>query len=111
MKRVKDEILHIVQDALALFKCRKANKEWIIKQGGRKYTKIEAWDDDNFEMSGLNTKVRFVRFIEEIHVGDKVELKVRSLFSSTFAKFSSASSSFIALYTDLKSLANSLKCL
>lgn len=32
--RVKDERLHIVKDALALFKCREANKEWVIKQKG-----------------------------------------------------------------------------
>lgn len=40
--RVKDERLHIVKDALALFKCRKADKEWIIKQGSKKYTKVRA---------------------------------------------------------------------
>ena len=32
--RVKDERLHIVKDALALFKSREFNKEWIIKRGG-----------------------------------------------------------------------------
>lgn len=73
--RVKDERLHIVKDALALFKWREANKEWIIKQKGRDYTKIKAWDEDNFEMSDSDIKVRFIRFIEEIHIGDKVEVK------------------------------------
>jgi hypothetical protein len=44
--RVKDERLHIVKDALALFKCREANKEWIVKKGNKKYTIIKAWDED-----------------------------------------------------------------
>lgn len=73
--RVKDERLHIVKDALALFKCREANTEWIIKQGGKKYTKIKAWDEDDFEMSDKSIKVRFIRFVEEVHVGDRVEIK------------------------------------
>lgn len=73
--RVKDERLHIVKDALALFKCREANKEWIIKQGNKKHTKIKAWDEDDFEMSDASIKVRFIRFVEEIHLGDKVEIK------------------------------------
>jgi len=73
--RVKDERLHIVKDALALFKCREANKEWIIKQENKKYTKIKAWYEDDFEMSDASIKVRFIRYIEEIHLCDKVEIK------------------------------------
>jgi len=73
--RVKDERLHIVKDALGLFKCRKADKEWIIKQDDKKYTIIKAWDEDNFEMADSDIKVRFLKFIEEIHNGDKVEFK------------------------------------
>jgi hypothetical protein len=73
--RVKDERLHIVKDALALFRYREANKEWIIKQGSKKYTKIKAWDEDNFEMSDSSIKVRFIKFVEEIHTKDKVEIK------------------------------------
>ena len=38
--RVKDERLHIVKDALALFKHREADKEWVQKQGNKKYKKI-----------------------------------------------------------------------
>ncbi|NME96628.1 hypothetical protein HF847_11720, partial [Clostridium cochlearium] len=49
--RVKDERLHIVKDALALFKCREANKEWIVNKGSKSYIKIKAWDEDNFEMA------------------------------------------------------------
>lgn len=73
--RVKDERLNIVKDALALFKCREADKEWIINQKGRNYIKIKTWDEDNFEMSDSDIKVRFIKFIEEIHIGDKVEVK------------------------------------
>ncbi|MCY6354815.1 transposase [Clostridium sp. ZS2-4] len=71
----KDERLHIAKDALALFKCREANKEWNIKQGNKKYTKVKAWDEANFEMSDSSIKVRFIKFIEEVHNGDKIELK------------------------------------
>ena len=73
--RVKDERLHIVKDALALFKCREPNKEWIIKKGSKKYTIVKAWDEDNFEMPDSSVKVRFIKFIEEIHAGDKIEFK------------------------------------
>jgi Transposase DDE domain. len=64
-----------VKDALALFKCHEANKEWIIKQGSKKYTRVKAWDEDNFEMPDSNIKVRFLKFVEEIHIGDKIEFK------------------------------------
>ncbi|NMA57204.1 transposase [Clostridium cochlearium] len=73
--RVKDERLHIVKDALALFKCREANKEWIVNKGSKSYIKIKAWDEDNFEMADSEIKVRFIKFIEEIHNGDKIEIK------------------------------------
>jgi hypothetical protein len=73
--RVKDERLNIVKDALAIFKCREADKEWIVKKKSNNYTKIKAWDEDNFEFSNSNIKVRFIKFIEEIHNGDKVEIK------------------------------------
>lgn len=73
--RVKDERLHIVKDALALFKSREADKEWIVKKGSKKHTIIKAWDEDNFEMADETIKVRFVRFVEEEHVVDKVEIK------------------------------------
>jgi hypothetical protein len=73
--RVKDERLHIVKDALALFKCSEANKEWIVKKRNKKYTIIKAWDEDNFEMPDETIKVRFIRFVEEEHLGDKVEIK------------------------------------
>lgn len=73
--RVKDERLNIVKDALALFKCREADKEWIVKRKSNNYIRIRAWDEDNFEMSDSEVKVRFIKFIEEVHKGDKVEIK------------------------------------
>lgn len=45
------------------------------KEKNNDYRKIKTWDEDNFEMSGSDIKVRFVKFIEEIHTGDKVEIK------------------------------------
>lgn len=72
---VKDERLHIVKDALALFKCREADKEWIVNKGSRNYIKIKVWDEDDFQMSNSDIKVRFVKFTEEIHNGDKIEIK------------------------------------
>lgn len=72
---VKDERLHIVKDALSLFKCREADKGWIVKEKSNNYRKIKAWDEDNFEMSDSDIKVRFIKFIEEIHNRDKVEIK------------------------------------
>jgi len=73
--RVKDERLHIVKDALALFKCREADAVWNIKKSNTNYRIIKGWDEDNFEMSGSDIKVRFIKFVEEIHSGDRVEFK------------------------------------
>ncbi len=73
--KVKDERLHIVKDALALFKCREADKEWRVNKKSDNYIKIKAWDEDNFEMHDSEIKVRFIKFIEEIHNGDKIEIK------------------------------------
>lgn len=73
--RVKDERLHIVKDALGLFKNRECSRDWTIKTGAKSKTIIKAWDEDGFEMNGLDIKVRFIKFIEEVHSGDKVEFK------------------------------------
>lgn len=73
--RVKDERLNIVKDALGLFKCRQADKEWTVKKKSSNYTKIKAWDEDDFQMPSLDTKVRFIRFVEELHFSGKVEIK------------------------------------
>lgn len=86
--RVKEERLHIVKDALALFKCRESDKVWTIKKSNTKYKIIKAWDDDNFEMSGSDIKVRFIKFTEEIHSGDKVEFKEGWIITTD--KFTSA---------------------
>ena len=73
--RVKDERLHIVKDALALFKCRGADRDWTVKENINTYRKIKAWDDDNFQMSDSGIEVRFIKFVEEIHTGDKIKIK------------------------------------
>ncbi|QXE17944.1 transposase [Clostridium sp. 001] len=86
--RVKDERLHIVKDALALFKCREADKDWTVKENVNTYRKIKAWDDDNFQMSDSSIEVRFIKFIEEIHTGDKVEIKEEWIITTD--KFTSA---------------------
>lgn len=86
--RVKEERLHIVKDALALFKCRQANKEWIVNKGNKSYIKIQAWDEDNFEMTDSEIKVRFIKFIEEIHNKDKSEIKETWIITTD--KFTSA---------------------
>ncbi len=64
-----------VKDALALFKCRGADKYWTVRKNINAYRNIKAWDDDNFQMSNSDIKVRFIKFIEEIHTGDKIEIK------------------------------------
>jgi hypothetical protein len=61
--RVKDERLNIVKESIALFNSRKADKEWTVEKNGNKKTIITAWDENDFEMTGLDTKVRFVKFI------------------------------------------------
>ncbi|OAT83470.1 transposase [Desulfotomaculum copahuensis] len=73
--RVKDERLNIVKDALGLFKCREADKEWTVKKKSNNYIKIKAWDEDNFQMPNSDIEVRFIKFIEEIHSSSKVEIK------------------------------------
>lgn len=73
--RVKERRLNIVKDALALFKCREADKYWTVKKNINTYRNIKAWDDDNFQISDSDIKVRFIKFIEEIHTGDKIEFK------------------------------------
>lgn len=72
--RVKSERLLIVKDALALFSKCEASKEWTVKKSSNKKIIISAWDDQ-FEMTGMDSKVRFLKFIEEIHANDKVEIK------------------------------------
>jgi hypothetical protein len=32
-------------------------------------------DEDNFEMDASHIKIRFIKFVEEIHTGDNVEIK------------------------------------
>jgi len=73
--RIKDERLNIVKEAIALFKSRKADKEWNVNSKNNTNIKISAWDEDNFEMTNLDENVRFVRFIEETSSKNKIELR------------------------------------
>jgi hypothetical protein len=45
------------------------------KKSNTNYMIINGWDEDNFEMSRSDIKVRFIKFVEKIHSGDKVEFK------------------------------------
>lgn len=73
--RVKDERLHIVKDALALFKSREADNAWKVNKSSNKKIFVKAWDEDDFEICNLDIKVRFLKFVEEIHIGDKIEFR------------------------------------
>lgn len=72
MIRVKDKWFHIVKDALLLYKNRDATKEWKVKKSKNKYIKIKVWDEDDFKISDKELRVRFLKFVEEIHTNDKV---------------------------------------
>ena len=69
--RVKEERLNIAKDALGLFRKRKEDKEWEVN----KKLKAKVWDEDGFEIGGLDRKVRFLRFIEYITEDGKTEEK------------------------------------
>ncbi|WP_207655266.1 hypothetical protein [Clostridium algidicarnis] len=59
-----------------------------MKTKNKNYTKIKVWDEDNFEMSNSDIKVRFIRFIEEVHKKDKVEIKESWILTTVKANFS-----------------------
>lgn len=73
--RIKNNRLHIVKDALGLFKGRVADGGWEVKdlppkanrqrQRGR-HLSVQMWDEEGFEMTGLNRPMRFIRFVETI---------------------------------------------
>ncbi|NLZ33865.1 MAG: transposase [Clostridiales bacterium] len=71
--RAKDERLHIVKDALGIFRSREADNKWIALKTSTKTIEVTAWDEDNFEMTNLGFKIRFLRFLEKITIGDKIE--------------------------------------
>ncbi|EOD00775.1 transposase [Caldisalinibacter kiritimatiensis] len=73
--RVKDKRLNIVKNALGIFKSRQADDKWIVNKGSNKRIKIKAWDEDDIEMADKKTKVRFIKFIEKIQVGDNIKIK------------------------------------
>lgn len=67
--RVKAERLNIVKDAMGLFKNRKADNEWEVN----KNFKVKVWDEDCFEIIGLNRDLKFLRFVEYITKGRGVK--------------------------------------
>ncbi|MDQ0045977.1 hypothetical protein J2T18_000249 [Paenibacillus polymyxa] len=84
--RIKDKRLHIVKDAMGLFRQRPADQSWIVKdaepQAARKRrwarrVEVQAWDEEEFETTGLKRKIRFLRFVETItetvYVGDRAK--------------------------------------
>lgn len=73
--RAKDERLHVVKDALGIFKSREADNKWIVSRDSNETIEVKAWDEDDFEMTNLDHKIRFVKFLEKITTGDKVEFK------------------------------------
>jgi hypothetical protein len=73
--RAKDERLHVVKDALGIFKSREADNKWTTTKAPNEIIEVKAWDEDDFEMTNLDSKIRFVRFLEKITTGDKIEFK------------------------------------
>lgn len=63
--RMKDERLLIMKDARGLFSKRKPDHEWTTRQKNQ-YIKIEAWEEQEMEMTGVPDGIRFVRFMETI---------------------------------------------
>jgi len=94
--RVKDERLNIVKDALALFKCKEADESWTVKKKNNNYTIIKAWDEDHFEMPASDIKVRFIKFVEQIHTGDSVEIKEAWIITTD--KFTSVKSLWLIMH-------------
>lgn len=80
--RVKHEYLGIVKEATAFFKSRKTDKECTVNPKNNKKVKITAWDEDNFEMTGLYDTVMFIRFIGKMSHGDKIEIKEVSIVTT-----------------------------
>ncbi|XID92687.1 transposase [Paenibacillaceae bacterium WGS1546] len=73
--RIKDKRMHIVKDAMGLFQKRAADAQWgredAEPQANRKKRRarrveVQAWDKEGFEMTGLKTTVRFLRFVETV---------------------------------------------
>jgi hypothetical protein len=68
--RAKDITLNIVQDALALFRARKADKEFNDTE-----KRVEVWDESGFHMKGTGENIRFLRFVEYWKTKNGVEMR------------------------------------
>jgi hypothetical protein len=63
--RVKDDRLNIVKDALGLFKIRKPDAVWDVRDKNNKITRVSAWSE-NIDMTGVKDGIRFVKFKESV---------------------------------------------
>jgi len=81
--RVKDERLKMVKKSKELFEKAPATKEWIIEGTTKdKYTIVKSWDEPEMEMTNLEMKIRFVKYVLEIHDNDKVEFRVIQIITT-----------------------------
>ncbi|WP_235700179.1 hypothetical protein [Clostridium senegalense] len=54
----------IVQDAIGLFKNQNAHEVWQSHNSKNKPIEVSVWDD-YFKMTGMDSEVRFIRFVEK----------------------------------------------
>jgi hypothetical protein len=81
--RVKDERLKMVKKSKELFEKAEATKEWIIEGNTKdKYTIVKSWEEAEMEMTNLEMKIRFVKYLLEIHDNDKVEFRVIQIITT-----------------------------
>jgi len=81
--RVKDARLKITKKAKKLFEKVPATKEWTNPGKTKdKYTKVKSWDEAEMEMTNLEKKIRFVKYLLEIHDNDKVEFRVIQIITT-----------------------------
>ena len=78
--RAKDTRLHIVQDALGLFKKRPADAEFNDTK-----KQVFVWDEDNFSMPGCEENIRFLKF-EENWISPKGKKMHREMWCITTLK-------------------------
>lgn len=63
--RLKDERMHLVQDARGLYGTGEPSAHWTEKQGGYE-TQVKVWDEEGFQSwDGVEEPLRVVRIVEE----------------------------------------------
>jgi IS4 transposase len=78
--RLKDERMHIMQDARGLYNQREPDEEWTERESNRE-TKVLLWDEEGLESwEGVKEPLRVVRIIEEkrynqIRGGQRIEVR------------------------------------